>query len=223
MYPCDDAQSSFDYPEDCRIHSFPPRRSRDPDNQDLEGDLVRFIIKHGHIPQSSYWVWISSQRRCGIFGTFNSVEVAVHAYDNDSGSFFQRWDYHGPTTPCTASPPLLLSYAGSLFLSPFVHYNSQWSDISQLMIGSSWILQGRQQVSVWCDCRQVQGLISTWTRMLFTRQMNARLVRPAWQCVLRWQKLGEWKSTWCGVTVAAEWMGFSFVSQNMLSGVPKEI
>ena len=48
MYPCDDAQSLFDYPEDCRIHSFPPRRSRDPDNQDLEGNLVRFVIRCGH-------------------------------------------------------------------------------------------------------------------------------------------------------------------------------
>ena len=128
MYPCDDAQSLFDYPEDCRIHSFPPRRSRDPDNQDLEGNLVRFVIRCGHTTFTSIGRltgFESYQRRYGIFGTFNSVEVAVHAYDNDSGSFFQRWAYHGPTAPCTTSPPLLLSYAGSLFLSPFVHYNSQ--------------------------------------------------------------------------------------------------
>jgi len=98
MYPRDDAQSSFDYPED-RLYKpvsiLSAAEIKDPDNQDLEGDPVRFVIKRGHTTFTSIGRltgFESHQRRYHIFGSFNSVEAAVHAYDNDFGPFSKGGD-----------------------------------------------------------------------------------------------------------------------------------
>ncbi|KAI0035849.1 hypothetical protein K488DRAFT_68056 [Vararia minispora EC-137] len=70
MYPRDDAQSSFDYPENrlyepVSILSAAP--IKEPDNQDLEGDPVGFVIKRGHTTLTSIGRltgFDSHERRC---------------------------------------------------------------------------------------------------------------------------------------------------------------
>ncbi len=98
MYPCDDAQSSFDYPYD-RLYELgsilPAAEIKDPDNQDFKGDPVRFVIKRGHTTLTTIGCltgFESHERRYDILGTFNSVEAAVYAYDNDSGPFSRGGD-----------------------------------------------------------------------------------------------------------------------------------
>ena len=88
MYPHDDAQSLFDYPED-RLYK-PAAAIRDPNNQDLEGDPVRFVIKRGHTTFTSLGrlTGFESYPSAGVASLAPSTQlVAVHAYDNDSGSF----------------------------------------------------------------------------------------------------------------------------------------
>ncbi|KAI0028686.1 hypothetical protein K488DRAFT_89481 [Vararia minispora EC-137] len=85
MYPRYDAQSSFDYPEN-RLYEpvsiLSAASIKEPDNQDLEGDPVRFVIKRGHTTAHIH----------RILGSFDSVETAVHAYNNDSGPFSRGGD-----------------------------------------------------------------------------------------------------------------------------------
>ena len=97
MYPRDDVQSSFDYPEN-RLYEpvsiLSTAAIKEPDNQDLEGDPVRFVIKRGHTTLTSIGRltgFESHERRYGILGSFDSVEAAVHAY-NDSGPFSRGGD-----------------------------------------------------------------------------------------------------------------------------------
>ena len=93
MYPHDDAQSLFDYPED-RLYK-PAAAIRDPNNQDLEGDPVRFVIKRGHTTFTSLGrlTGFESYPSAGVASLAPSTQlVAVHAYDNDSGSFSRGGD-----------------------------------------------------------------------------------------------------------------------------------
>ena len=119
MYPHDDAQSLFDYPED-RLYK-PAAAIRDPDNQDLKGDLVRFVIRRGHTTFTSIGRltgFISYQCCYGIFGTSNSVEVAMHAYDSDS-SPFSRGGGLG-ISHCWPSSASLLPFL------PYLWYGTEW-------------------------------------------------------------------------------------------------
>jgi hypothetical protein len=93
MYPGDDAQSKFDYPED---RLFRLRRIltaaqiRHPSSQDPKGDPVRFVIKSGHTTHTTIGRltgFESHVRRYGLVGTFESVEAAIYPYGNDSGPF----------------------------------------------------------------------------------------------------------------------------------------
>ncbi|KAG9006379.1 hypothetical protein FRB94_000843 [Tulasnella sp. JGI-2019a] len=93
MCPRDDAQSEFDYPED-RLFKLggilTAAQIRQPNNQDLKGDPVRFVIKRGHTTLTTIGRLSgleSHQCRYGLVGTFDSVEAAVYPYDNDSGPF----------------------------------------------------------------------------------------------------------------------------------------
>ncbi|KDQ49643.1 hypothetical protein JAAARDRAFT_200650 [Jaapia argillacea MUCL 33604] len=68
---------------------------RQPNNQDLTGDPVRFVIKRGHTTFTTIGRlagFESHQRRYGLVGTFDSVEAAIYPYDNGSGPFSRRGD-----------------------------------------------------------------------------------------------------------------------------------
>ncbi|KAL6306131.1 hypothetical protein BKA93DRAFT_816510 [Sparassis latifolia] len=98
MYPRHDAQSEFDYPED---HLFKLRgiltaaQIRQPNNQDLKGDPVQFVIKCGHTTFTTIGRlagFESHQRRYSLVGTFNFIEAAIYPYDNDSSPFSRGGD-----------------------------------------------------------------------------------------------------------------------------------
>lgn len=98
MYPRDDAQSEFDYPED-RLFKLgvilTAAQISQPNNQDLKGGPVRFVIKRGHATLTTIGCltgFESHQCRYDLVGTFDSVEAAVYPYDNDSGPFSRGGD-----------------------------------------------------------------------------------------------------------------------------------
>jgi hypothetical protein len=98
MYPRDDAQSQFDYPEDrlFRLRDIlTAAQISQPNNKDLKGDAVRFVIKRGLTTLTTIGRlngFESHLRRYGLLGNFDSVEAAVYAYDNDSGPFSKGGD-----------------------------------------------------------------------------------------------------------------------------------
>jgi hypothetical protein len=98
MYPRDDAQSEFDYPEDrlFRLRDiFTAAQISQPHNKDLKGDPVRFVIKRGLTTLTTIGRlngFESHLRHYGVLGNFDSVEAAVYAYDNDSGPFSKAGD-----------------------------------------------------------------------------------------------------------------------------------
>ncbi|GBE86227.1 hypothetical protein SCP_0901060 [Sparassis crispa] len=68
---------------------------RQPNNQDLKGDPVRFVIKCGHTTFTTIGHlagFESHQRRYSLVGTFNSIEAAIYPYDNDSSPFSRGGD-----------------------------------------------------------------------------------------------------------------------------------
>ncbi|KAF6748457.1 hypothetical protein DFP72DRAFT_1174346 [Ephemerocybe angulata] len=72
-----------------------PAQLKQPKTQDSEGDPVRFVFQKGHTsgltigPLNGFE---SHVRRYSLLGSFDSVEAAVYAYDNESGSFSQCGD-----------------------------------------------------------------------------------------------------------------------------------
>ncbi|KAG9079917.1 hypothetical protein FRC06_007320 [Ceratobasidium sp. 370] len=98
MNPRYNAQCEFDYPEDrlFRLKGIlTPAQISQPNNQDLKGDPVRFVIKRGHTTLTTigrFTGFESHLRRYDLVGTLDSVEAAVYPYDNDSGPFSRGGD-----------------------------------------------------------------------------------------------------------------------------------
>ena len=98
MCPQHDKQSEFDYPED-RLFKLrgilTATQISQRNNQDLKGDLVRFVIKRGHTTLTTIGRlagFESLQRRYSLVGTFDYVEAAVYPYSHDSGPFSRGGD-----------------------------------------------------------------------------------------------------------------------------------
>jgi len=92
MYPRDDTQSKFDYPEDRLYwitHILDAQEIKEPNNCDLNNDPVRFIIKN------SYTTGTAISRLNGYesfkcqysIGTFDSIEATIYPYDTNSTAF----------------------------------------------------------------------------------------------------------------------------------------
>jgi len=93
MHPRHDVQSEFHYPAG-RLFKLrgilTAAQISQPNNKDLKGDPVRFVIKRGHTTLTTIGRltgFESHQRRYGLVGTFDSVEAAVYRYGNDSSPF----------------------------------------------------------------------------------------------------------------------------------------
>jgi len=98
MNPRNNAQSEFDYPED---HLFrlgailSTTKICEPNNQDHNGDPVRYVIKRGlttHTTIGRLAGFESHVRRYSVLGNLDSVEVAIYPYNNDSGPFSRGGD-----------------------------------------------------------------------------------------------------------------------------------
>jgi hypothetical protein len=98
MYPRDDAQSEFDYPENRLYHinkTLAADKIREPNNRDLNNDPVRFVIKNGHTTGTTVGRlngYESHKRQYDAFGTFDSIEAAIYPYDNNSPAFSRAGD-----------------------------------------------------------------------------------------------------------------------------------
>lgn len=98
MYPRDDAQSAFDYPAH-RLFELKKimtaAQVKAPNNLDLHGDPVRYVIKRGHTTFTTIGRlsgFESHRRHYGLLGTFDSIETVVFPYDNHSGPFSKGGD-----------------------------------------------------------------------------------------------------------------------------------
>jgi hypothetical protein len=98
MYPRNDAQSEFDYPED-RLFTLgavlSAAKIREPNSQDHNGGPVRLVIKRGLTTRTTIGRltgFKSHERRYSTLGYLDSVEVAIYPYDNDSGPFSRDGD-----------------------------------------------------------------------------------------------------------------------------------
>ncbi|CAE6450737.1 hypothetical protein ACGC1H_006560 [Rhizoctonia solani] len=98
LYPRDDVPSEFDYPDDRNYLLkviLAAAKIKEPNSQDIKGDPTRFVIKRGlttHTTIGRLNGFESHQRRYARCGHFDSVEVAVYPYDNDSGPFSRPGD-----------------------------------------------------------------------------------------------------------------------------------
>ncbi|KAJ1306713.1 hypothetical protein OPQ81_007703 [Rhizoctonia solani] len=98
MYPRHDAPSEFDYPEDrlFRLRAIlSADEISDPNNQDHNGDPVRFVIKRGLTTRTTIGRltgFESHARRYTVLGHLDSLEAAIYPYDNDSGPFSRGGD-----------------------------------------------------------------------------------------------------------------------------------
>ncbi|CAE6532659.1 unnamed protein product [Rhizoctonia solani] len=98
MYPRDDAQSEFHYPEGrlLRLGSIlSPAELRQPSGKDLNGDPVRYVIKRGLTTRTTIGRltgFASCKRNYTALGKFDSTEVTIYPYNNDSGPFSKDGD-----------------------------------------------------------------------------------------------------------------------------------
>ena len=98
IYPRDDAQSEFEYPENRLfklLKILPAAKIRQPNDLGLDSDPVRFVIKNGHTTATTIGRlnrFESHKRQYSMLGTFDSVEAAVYPYDKDSGPFSRGGD-----------------------------------------------------------------------------------------------------------------------------------
>lgn len=97
MYPRDDSPSEFDYPE-TRLYKImkilAAAKIKEPNNLDINGDPVRFVIKNGHTTGTTVGRltgFESHKRQYGIIGTFDSIDAAIYPYD-DSSAFSRGGD-----------------------------------------------------------------------------------------------------------------------------------
>ncbi|QRW00457.1 hypothetical protein RhiJN_28475 [Ceratobasidium sp. AG-Ba] len=98
LYPGPNVPSEFDYPQD-RIYMLKLilgiDKITEPDSKDSNGDPTRFVIKRGHTTKTTIGRlngFKSFERRYGLMGNFDSFEVAVLPYDNNSGPFSRGGD-----------------------------------------------------------------------------------------------------------------------------------
>ncbi|CAE6430643.1 unnamed protein product [Rhizoctonia solani] len=98
MYPRYDVPSEFQYPED-RIYPLRVILSATeinaPNSQDIQGEPARFVFKRGLKTGTTLGRlngFMSRQRRYGLLGNHDSIEVAVIPYDNNSGPFSRGGD-----------------------------------------------------------------------------------------------------------------------------------
>jgi len=98
MYPCDAAQSDFDYPPN-RLLKLQGILSADefhkPNNRNLKGDSMRYVIKHGLTTLTTIGCltgFKSFVRRYSVLGPLDSIEAAIYPYDNESGPFSRGGD-----------------------------------------------------------------------------------------------------------------------------------
>ncbi|KAI0279223.1 hypothetical protein BGY98DRAFT_1096302 [Russula aff. rugulosa BPL654] len=83
MYPHDDAQSEFDYPAH-RLFKLtqimPTAQVKAPNNLDLNGNPVRYVIKRGHTTFTTIGRlsgFESHKRHYGLVGTFDSIDTVA--------------------------------------------------------------------------------------------------------------------------------------------------
>jgi hypothetical protein len=97
MYPRDDTQPEFDYPEDrlyCITHILNTQEIKEPNNHDLNNNPVCFIIKNGYTTGTTIDrlnSYESFKHQYGI-GTFDSIEATVYPYDTNSTVFSHGGD-----------------------------------------------------------------------------------------------------------------------------------
>jgi hypothetical protein len=68
---------------------------KEPNNLDLNGDPVRYVIKRGHTTFTTIGRlsgFESHKRQYGLLGSFDSIETAVYPYDKHSGPFSRGGD-----------------------------------------------------------------------------------------------------------------------------------
>ena len=98
MYPRIDAPSDFKYPVERLLELrgiLSPEEIRTPNNKDDKGDPMRYVIKRGLTTLTTIGClhgFESHVRRHFALGSRDSVEAAVHPYDNDSGPFSRGGD-----------------------------------------------------------------------------------------------------------------------------------
>ena len=98
MYPRIDATSDFDYPVDRLLELrgiLSAEEMRTPNNKDSKGEPMRYVIKRGLTTLTTIGClsgFESHVRRYFALGSRNSVEAAVHHYDNNSGPFSKGGD-----------------------------------------------------------------------------------------------------------------------------------
>ena len=98
MYPRADSPSEFDYPE-TRLYKImkilATANMKEPNNHDINGDPVRFVIKNGHTTGTTIGRltgFESHKRQYGVAGTFDSIEAAIYPYDSGSSVFSRSGD-----------------------------------------------------------------------------------------------------------------------------------
>ncbi|KAI0075040.1 hypothetical protein K474DRAFT_1685521 [Panus rudis PR-1116 ss-1] len=98
MDPNVESTSEFDYPE-TRLYKITnilaAAKIKKPNNRDINGDPVRFVIKNGHTTGTMVGRlngFESHKRRYDIMGSADSIEAAIYPYDNDSSAFARRGD-----------------------------------------------------------------------------------------------------------------------------------
>lgn len=98
MYPRINAPSNFDYPAERHFEFrgiLSAEEMRTPNNKDLKGDPMRFVIKRGLTTLTTIGCltgFESHVRRYFALGSRDSVDAAVYPYDNGSSPFSRVGD-----------------------------------------------------------------------------------------------------------------------------------
>ena len=132
MYPRDDAQSEFNYPED-RLYRITnildADKIKEPNNRDLNNDPVRFVIKNGFTTGTTIGRLngYESFTRHYAIGTFDSIEAAVYPYDTNSTAFSRGGDAGAVIVGANQDFVALLTGGSGPSESPDVTYATPFS------------------------------------------------------------------------------------------------